>query len=182
MQIERKLVQGVGVNNLQQNSKTKSYVAWKHMLERCYSNNKHNSSPTYINCTVCNEWKSFSNFKQWFDNNYVEGFELDKDVLVEGNKIYSPDTCRFIPQYLNTLLSKPTKGAMPTGISKNKEKFLAQCNDKGKRVSKLFKTVEEASSWYSSTKHQVVKERAIEAFLAGEILSDVASALINRKF
>jgi hypothetical protein len=196
---KNKLVHGVGLNDYDGPVKINyvhilSYDRWKQMLGRCYSDKWQTSHPTYIGCSVCEEWKIFSVFKQWFDENYIEGFELDKDILVEGNKIYGPNTCRFIPNYLNTILNdcRSSRGDFPMGVYECKPnkgngtittKYRARCsNAHGKRLTKVFKTIPEAQSWYSATKHQIVKERAIEAFLAGEIMSDVASALINRKF
>lgn len=189
------MILGIGANDYKESMSMNgknilSYNIWKSMLYRCYSPKVHNRSPTYIGCTTCDEWLSFSNFKKWFDENYIEGFQLDKDILVEGNKVYSPDTCRFVPQHINSLLtdSSKSRGKLPLGVSVQKIigrrknlSYIAQVGSKNK-LTKNFKTIEEASAWYSATKHQVVKERAIEAFLAGEILSDVASALINRKF
>ena len=49
-------------------------------------------------CSVCEEWKHFSNFKKWFDENYIEGFDIDKDILIKGNKVYSPEACSFVPR------------------------------------------------------------------------------------
>lgn len=87
-----------------------SYEKWTAMLKRCYDEKVHERCPTYINCEVCEEWKCYANFKQWFDNNYYEleneRIELDKDILSEENKIYSPDTCILIPQKINGLFKE----------------------------------------------------------------------------
>ena len=78
------------------------YRRWVHMLERCYSERYQEKKPTYIGCTVCEEWLRFSNFKSWMETQDWEGKHLDKDLLVEGNKIYSPDTCILV--YLSQML------------------------------------------------------------------------------
>ena len=61
--------------------------AWYAMLNRCY-NPLSNRAAAYKNCSVCDEWLTFSNFKRWFDEHHVEGYELDKDILVKGNRVY----------------------------------------------------------------------------------------------
>lgn len=61
------------------------------------------NKPTYEGCTVCDEWLYFSNFKKWFDENYIEGFQLDKDIIIRGNKVYSPQTCCFVPKEINII-------------------------------------------------------------------------------
>ena len=191
MRKKNKLVCGVGINDSMDRIEidhitNKSYGVWTDMLSRCYSSKFHIKFPSYIGCIVCDEWKYYTTFEQWFDKNYVEGFHLDKDILIEGNKTYSPDTCRFVPPNINTILSASNsiRGDYPQGVSKNHNSYTARCRyGVGREVlRKTFKTIPEAQAWYSATKHQIVKERAIEAFLAGEIMSDVASALINRKF
>ena len=102
-----KLLQGHGINdmkNIKGIGKTKCYITWKHMLERCYSSKYHKTQPTYIGCRVCDDWKTLSKFKQWFDINYVEGFQLDKDIIDQTNKEYSPTNCMFVPKSINIWL------------------------------------------------------------------------------
>lgn len=72
------------------------------MLNRCYNKTQ---QATYVGCTVSEKWHRFSDFKKWHDANYVDGWELDKDILVPGNKVYGPEFCVYVPQYLNALLT-----------------------------------------------------------------------------
>ena len=74
------------------------------MIQR--SNGKYTDRPSYKNVTVCDEWVILSNFIPWFNDNYVKGYALDKDIFIPNNNIYSPDTCIFVPQDLNNLLTK----------------------------------------------------------------------------
>ena len=71
---------------------TKPYKTWVGMIERCYCTKRLLRFPTYSDCTVCDEWHNFQNFAIWFDDNYIEGYHLDKDVKIKGNRVYSPDT------------------------------------------------------------------------------------------
>ena len=86
---------------------TRAYVHWYQMLRRCFSVKYQDKKPTYIGCQVCDEWLNFQNFAQWYEENYYEVNEeemhLDKDILVKGNKIYSPNTCIFAPKKINDL-------------------------------------------------------------------------------
>jgi len=82
---------------------TKQYTAWISMIRRCYSKIELDRFPTYKNCTVCKEWLNFQNFAKWFDDNYIDGFELDKDIKFDGNKIYSPNNCSFVSQKDNAI-------------------------------------------------------------------------------
>ena len=82
------------------------YKRWQHMLERCYSTKYHEKFPTYKDCAVCEDWKYFSRFKKWMESQDWKGKHLDKDFLVEGNKLYSSDTCVFILPELNTFITK----------------------------------------------------------------------------
>lgn len=159
-----------------------SYQTWYNILSRCYGD--HSINPTYAECSICDEWIYFSNFKDWFDINYVEGFHLDKDILTRGNKIYAPVYCRYIPQHINTLLihKRTNKGDYPSGVNRHGRKFQASISKHGKRFTiGTFNTPEEAESAYIKTKESHIKEVAIEAFLNNEILSDIASELINYK-
>lgn len=116
--------------------KTKAYKYWHHMLERCYDPYRLNKYPTYIDCYVCDEWLCFQNFAEWFYQNYYEieneRMHLDKDILVKGNKIYSPETCVFVPNRINTLFVKQQRkrGEYPIGVSPHKraDVLQASCN------------------------------------------------------
>ena len=84
---------------------TSVYSRWHGMLWRCYSEKGKESTPTYKGCTVCASWHNFQNYAMWYYNNIKEGYELDKDLLVKGNKTYSPETCIGLPAEINTFLT-----------------------------------------------------------------------------
>ena len=92
------------------NKDTRVYKTWKSMLQRCYDEKLQEKYPTYKGCVVCDEWHNFQNFAKWYEDNYYEVCDekmcLDKDILVKGNKIYSPETCIFVPQTINLLFNK----------------------------------------------------------------------------
>lgn len=81
----------------------KSYIAWRAMMTRCYSYAYKSKYPTYTGCSVCEEWKRFSEFEKWYNKNHIENTHLDKDIIYEDNKIYSPKTCCFVPNEINAL-------------------------------------------------------------------------------
>jgi len=150
----------------------KLYTTWKGMLERSYSEGVHKRQPNYRNVTVHKDWHNLQTFGKWFEENYVEGYQLDKDLLSVGdNKIYSADTCVFIPMHLNLFLAhkKPKASPLPLGVSpgKNKKRFKASIRSRGKaKQIGTFDTVEEASQAYQ-------KARAEEAELLKEEYKDI---------
>ena len=109
----------------------KHYKIWYNMFLRCYDEKVQEKQPSYKRCFVDEQWHNFQNFAEWFDKNYnpeiMEGWHLDKDILVKGNKIYSPETCCFVPQEINTLIisCKAKRGELPIGVSKKGKRFLA---------------------------------------------------------
>lgn len=143
-----------------ENKITPVYQIWYGMIKRAYSEKFHTTHPSYIDCEVCKEWLDFQTFAEWFNENYIEGYALDKDLLIKGNKIYSPNTCCFIPQEINSLLTKSnsTRGEYPIGVSKFKNSYRASINIKGKqKIIKQCKTVEEAFDIYKETKENYIK-------------------------
>lgn len=109
------------------------YKTWRGMLERCYSAKGQDKRPTYKGCSVSEDWLTFSNFKAWMEKQDFEGKHLDKDLLFEGNKVYSADTCVFVTRAVNnfTIDSKASRGEWLIGASWNKqtEKFVSTCNN-----------------------------------------------------
>jgi hypothetical protein len=109
------------------------YTVWCNMLHRCYYEPYSIRYPTYKGCSVCEEWIHFSNFKSWMETQDFEGKELDKDILVEGNKIYSAETCRFVTKQLNYFLTDHNafRGDWPLGViwQKHANKFRIRCSN-----------------------------------------------------
>ena len=140
---------------------TKAYIAWKNMLRRCYCPKSLSRRPTYIGCSVCDEWLYFPTFQKWFDENHVDGFQLDKDLLVSGNKIYGSDTCVFVPPQINSLFTDcgRARGGCPIGVcfEKRVNKFKAQVTIDGKRQHLgYFDDPEEAHNTYMKAKKENV--------------------------
>jgi len=166
---------GVGRNSKRQhktklnNKHTEAYRAWHHMLTRCYSPKTQAINPTYIGCSISEVWHDFQDFADWFYSHPYSGlgYQLDKDLLVTGNKVYSPETCCFVPQEINLLLNNNgiNRGEHPQGVSWHKatEKYLANIAVKGKTVYLgVFNCAQEAHQAYRLAKEQYVKEKALE--------------------
>ena len=150
-----------------------SYKVWTSMLTRCYEKNE-DRNPTYDDCYVCDEWKYYDNFKKWYNENFYEidnkKMCLDKDILSKGNKVYSPDTCVFVPSVINLLFvrSQKTRGEFPIGVSRSKgDKFRASISIstedgkyKTKSLGTTFHTPEEAFDIYKAAKEEYIKYMA----------------------
>ena len=148
---------GVGKYNSRNGiNKTKEYNAWTAMLQRCYDIKLHIRHPSYINCTVYNDWLNFQNFAKWYEENYIENYQLDKDLLIEGNKIYSPQTCCFVPCEINLSIIKPIKKRIyPLGVYKHYNKFVVHIKeDKISNYKGIFSTIMEASICYKKEKEK----------------------------
>ena len=114
---------GQGKYEAQKNKKkNKVYQVWMSMLQRCYDPYYINEHLTYIDCYVCKEWHNFQNFAKWYEENYYEcnneRMELEKDILIKNSKIYSPETCVFVPRRINILFVKQQRkrGKYPIGV------------------------------------------------------------------
>ena len=173
-------VYGVGITGLEltvdeNGGVLDSYKCWKAMLSRCYSAKYQEKQPTYIGCTVCDDWLFYPNFKNWYNENYYEidnqTSQLDKDVLIKDNKLYSPETCVFAPNFINKLFTKNQKsrGDFPVGVyyHKRDKKYRASLSvfKNGKKTKKYlgcFNTIDEAFEVYKKAKEEYIKEIADE--------------------
>lgn len=146
--------------------KTKEYVLWKGMLQRCYSDTQYS---TYEGCKCSENFKSYEYFYEWCNEQIGsgnEGWHLDKDLLIKGNKIYSENTSIFLPQEINSLLIKSTatRGKHLIGVywSNTNKAFVAQVRkNKGKQEwLGCFNTEIEAFNAYKQAKESFIKEQA----------------------
>ena len=174
-QVAKKLKYGVGINDLDGYEKTQMYRIWDCMLSRCYENG--DGAATYKDCYVCEEWLRISNFKKWYDENHVEGYHLDKDLLVKGNKIYSPQTCCFLPKEINAIFKKYRKNnGIPTGVHFRRGKYTARFNGKTLRTSS---DVNECFLAYKTEKEKKIKEVARDYYSRGLITEKVYNAMMS---
>lgn len=156
-------VLGFGINDLNDRCGL-AYRIWRNTIVRCYSEDYLARFPTYIGCSVCDEWRYFSNFKKWFDEHHKEGWCLDKDILIKGNKTYSPHACCFVPNEINALFNKCKNNRGKTdiiGVTFRRGKYIARVNKFGlpKQVG-VFSDKFQAFNAYKKAKEGYIKEVA----------------------
>lgn len=160
--------------------KLKSYSVWQDMLRRCYNEVERYKFPSYKGCTVSFEWLTYENFKDWFDSNHQEGYQLDKDLLGDG-KLYSSDTCCMLPQELNKFLVGVGNSVNFRLANQKSVKYCSRIKT-GKNVEKhlgTFDTPEEALEVYNRAKKQLATAYAIEYYNNSAIKERVYKALLN---
>ncbi|MCU7836489.1 MAG: hypothetical protein KZQ83_14725 [gamma proteobacterium symbiont of Taylorina sp.] len=179
----------IGIGNFKSGKSlkhTKEYRIWKGMLARVYDKKSHIKNPTYTEISVCNEWHNFQNFAQWYSDNYIDGYHLDKDILVRNNKEYSPSTCIFVPQWLNNLLTDHAskRGHYSQGVTKNNNKYQANVSLNGVYTALgRFSTEREAHKVYLLTKGEHIKECSQKPDVPKKLIDpliDYGQTLINK--
>ena len=149
------------------------YDLWASMLKRAYSDKEHTNSPSYKDVEVCEEWFNFQNFAEWCYSQEFFGvkddkerwYELDKDILVQGNKTYSPDKCCFVPKEVNLIFvniaCKDSKGSVGVQYIPKIGKFIARVSFEGKsKYLGSFRDLEDAKKVYENNKRCCFKEVA----------------------
>ena len=166
-------VHGIGITGDSQvrvdGKHTKEYRLWNNMLKRCYSVGCQKVRPTYIDCSVSENFRYLQYFKEWCNNqigfNSVDEkgkpFALDKDILVKGNRVYNEDVCVFVPQEVNLLFTKRDKsrGEYPIGVSFHKSRGMLTATLNNKYLG-YFNTAEQAFQVYKTAKEAYIIEVA----------------------
>ena len=160
------------------------YDMWYRIIERCYSKKLHDRCPTYTDCYVSDDFKDYSKWRKWYDNYQYkhDGWQLDKDLLVKGNKIYSSETCVFLPHIINSVLTKSnkTRGKYLIGVyfDTHNNKFKSYLSKRGKKMSLgYFENEMDAHLAYKTAKEEYLKELAEE--YKGRLDPKAYSALKN---
>ena len=158
------------------------YSRWRSMLTRCYSKKHLEKHPTYVGCSVCEYWLTFSNFRAWMEQQDWENKQLDKDLLVAGNKEYGPNTCVFVTSVVNLFVTDRynDRGEYPIGVHAFRDKFAAQCcNPFAKKPDYLglFDCPDEAHLAWKVRKHELACQLAESEYVTDE---RVAQALRTR--
>lgn len=180
---------GFGVNNATRESKNPANKKWREMIRRCYDKKYQSYKNSYTGCSVCEEWRDYESFKEWFydpQNGYKDGYQLDKDLLKKGNKVYSPDTCCFVPPEINSIIlnGKESRGKYPVGVTFQNGRYLARMSVRtrsGQKTRHLgsYNTAAEAFLAYKRGKEGHIREIADEYYKNGEITQRVRDALVN---
>jgi hypothetical protein len=157
------------------------YKKWQHMLERCYSDKRKVRFPNSVS-QCCDDWLYFSKFKSWMEQQDWEGKHLDKDLLITGNRLYSPQTCCFIPPEINSFItdSLAKRGEYPVGVSwvKRDKIFTAQCQngDEGIKFLGHYDCPDEAHRAWLLYKRERAKK------LAETLIDPVAAQALSKRY
>ncbi len=181
-------VGSIGNTTSSVNGKVKnSYHTWRGMLRRCYQDD--GTAKTYYDIvSVCRDWWCYETYEKWYDKNHRDGFEVDKDFTVLDCKVYSPDTCCFIPNKINAILGKKTYNTvrkykdLPTGVSYHvrDEKYTSQCFDGTKLQHYGYhSTPESAFLAYKPNKEFYIRRAAQEYFDSGDINETIYNNLMS---
>lgn len=173
LRMTRKLVAGIGIYERGHHPcsingvKTYEYALWNSLMKRCALNGRVQMIHTsYLGCESHETFKNFQLFAGWCQHQIGFGitrYQLDKDILVPGNRIYGPDTCCFVPSQINTLLTydRANNGDLPTGISLVAGRYKAQVSIEGRRKHiGYFDTPEAAHEAYKAAKLNEIHRQA----------------------
>lgn len=160
-----------------------AYDCWKDMIRRAYSHSFHEKQPSYIGVNVCEEWSSFMKFRSWWIDHYVDGFEIDKDILTD-NRLYSPDNCLFVPAWINGFVNdqERSRGKDPMGVSWRESvgKYQVRCSHPFKKRFSVgyFSDRHQAAAAWLETKIAVATELkskmdAVDTRIYGGILRKI---------
>ena len=143
---------------------TPAYRCWQKIIERCYSEKAKDRYDAYYSIsTICEEWRNYQVFAEWFEQNKYdvnERLHIDKDILYPGNKIYSPYHCLLVPQRINMLFTnKHNKRGLPNGIKKDGNKYYAKYNSIELGSAN---TIDEAYELYAKRKKEEIIKVAEE--------------------
>lgn len=144
---------------------THAYTAWTKMLERVYCTKKQSKNKSYIGCLVAPEWHNFQEFCRWYEAQPFkgEGYQLDKDILVPGNKQYGPAGSRFVPEPINKMLNTNVarRSSLPVGVTKSGKKYSVKLSMSGAiKCIGSYESVEDAFSAYKSAREGYVRSMA----------------------
>lgn len=157
---------------------------WYGIMTRCNQKKRNEKDRAYWDCEICEGWKDYENFRVWFDRNYIPGYQIDKDILKKGNKVYCPEYCCFVPREINLLVK--TRGISatkyPPGVYITNKGFVAYISIKKKQTKLgLYDSAEAAFAKYKEEKEAHIRHVAQEYYDANKIERRVYDALMNYK-
>lgn len=155
-----------GEGRYSRKSYEKIYRTWYNMLVRCYDTKFQEKNPAYKGTTICKDWHNFQNYAKWHEENYIDDYHLDKDLLQQGveNKEYSPETSLFLPQkvngFMSNIYSNNTSGFAGVSLHRQTKKYVVNINCflTGKKLYLgLFSSTTEAGQTYLKARAEQVE-------------------------
>lgn len=177
-----KLIHDVGIVDIKITDELKpAYEVWRHMIRRACSAELKNKKNSYEHVTIAEEWLSFSNFLEFYRSEYREGYHLDKDILSSDVKIYSKDTCCFVPKEINGMIVNLLNNKLGTYFDKTKKKYRANISINSKTINLgNYDTLLEAQQVYLDAKTRHVTS-VTRDYLDRGLISDRVADALNRK-
>lgn len=180
-----KTVFGIGCTGYDDDIKYKEiYSIWHSIMQRCFSDDFKNKNRHYKDVTCYSEWLIYKNFEKWYLDNYYkienEQMQIDKDILIKGNKIYSPQTCIIVPKNINVLFTnrRIERNGKILGFCQRGDKYETYCNEFGKRkFLGTFNSKEEAFYAYKKEKEKYIKQ--VADLYKGKIPQKLYEAMYN---
>lgn len=182
---------GVAIVGNKYSSHTKEYEVWNNILVRCFDEKYKEKYPTYQNVTCCEEWLLFENFYEWLHSQpnfekWLNGkrWDVDKDIIIKGNKVYSPDNCCLVPNNVNKLFSKndSCRGNLPIGVCIKNGLFYVSCSNPFTRKTEFLgysNTPEQGFLIYKKKKESHIKQVAEKEYQMGNITKQCYEAMLN---
>lgn len=169
---------------------TKEYQAWKGMIYRCFDTQTKNRNLAYMDAICCKEWLCFENFYEWlhsqenFDKWNDDKWTIDKDILVKGNKIYSPETCCLVPNNVNALFINKSnyRGDLPIGVKRSHKSFIARCSNPitgNREYLGSYSTPSHAFLAYKKYKEDLIEQIAQIEYDKGNITKKCYNAMMG---
>ena len=123
---------------------------------------------SYADCTLDPRWYKLSAFKEWIEKwDDYGNKEVDKDILIPGNKHYGPDTCLMVRPSVNAWFKPTVVGDLPRGVcwnsgwkgGKSPNPYRAQITPIGGKRTSLgfYATIEEASAVFAKARKEQIK-------------------------
>ena len=167
------------------NKHTPEYEDWYSMLRRCFDVNQKTVQESYKDVTVKENWHNFQNFAKWattqlgFGN---KGWHLDKDLLVKHNRIYSEDTCVYIPPEINSFIKRKRINDLPIGVDLVSRaggiRYRAQSRENGSNIH-LGDFVTKELAFYAYKNHKEMLAKRLANKWKGSIDERAYQALMN---
>lgn len=164
---------------------TRSSILWRSILVRCRDSKNY---PSWAGCEV--QFEGYQEFTDWCQRQYGymsresggRFWAIDKDLKVEGNRVYAPELCMFVPNRINNLFNIKSKdNGLPCGVStyQTTKLYRWSCSDGKNRLWGSAPTPEEAHRCWQLSKIKIISDILTESEYGPEVMAVLEERLEN---